>query len=502
MCARDVMVTRRGWATGNMKGEDGTSDVTEGYQEWHNDSLSAFAGHKPHGELSMGDWMKRMLIVPSLVAILTFVVSTIMMATPVHAATSVQKDTTVASAGDSATPFVAQVVGLEWLNPLQRRDYPTQWQVLWTMGLAKPNKNDDMVRTDPKSFTTLQSVAGVAYGNQGAETFKGFYHKYVRKLLGLFGDRYVMNAKYFYTVKSKNKRDWRELAGIHVEFAVPDSLDAGEAQGYLQESIIDYFEIGNKYALDLWSKDTPPDVHVNQGGANAGFTSLNRALDYLQANPDKSAWVMNWDAPSFPPKDAQINENMVVLFLVGPNFKTEREPLAWIGRAATGNVRDYEAKTGTTRAVQAWKATIDSAARNAGVTVPSLNFVVHDAGGGEASSERLGALSQTLTEVLPDYNFREQTFNTPALLGPMGTGTALTDVVLAIGRANHLDEKVLVAGTTDAQHPTAVVVVPPSRITLIDPDKDWFRARGENNEYLPWWGRRHDTNYGMQGYSY
>ena len=447
--------------------------------------------------------MKRLLIVLFRVAIMAFVASTIIMVKPAQAVTVPQKDAAALNTSEGAQPFVAQVVGLEWLNPLQRRDYPTQWQILWTMGFVQPNKNDDMVRTMPQKFAKLQSIGALVYGNQGEETFKGFYHKYVRKVLGLFGDRYVMNAKYFYTVKSKNKRDWRELAGIHVEFAVPDGLDAGEAQGYLQESIIDYFEIGNKYALDLWSKDTPPDVHVNQGGANAGFTSLNRALDYLQANPDKSAWVMNWDAPSFPPKDAQINENMVVLFLVGPNFKTEREPLAWIGRAATGNVRDYEAKTGTTRAVQAWKATIDSAARNAGVTVPSLNFVVHDAGGGsEASSERIGALSQTLTEVLPDYNFREQTFSTPALLGPMGTGTALTDVVLAIGRANHLDEKVLVAGTTDAQHPTAVVVVPPSRITPIDPDKDWFRARGENNAYLPWWGRRYDTNYGMQGYSY
>ncbi|MDN7517993.1 virulence factor [Burkholderia sp. AU45251] len=464
---------------------------------------SVFAAHMPRGELSAGEWMKRLLIVPTLEAVLAFVVSIIVTVTPARADTVTQKDAAVSNTNEGVAPFVAQVVGLEWLNPLQRRDYPTEWQVLWTMGLAKPNKNDDMVRTDPKSFTTLQSVAGVAYGNQGAETFQGFYHKYVSKLLGLFGDRYVMNAKYFYTVKSRNKDDWRELAGIRVEFAVPDRLDAGEAQAYLQQSIVSEFNIGNKYFLDLWSKNTPPDVHVNKGGANAGFTSLNRALDYLQANPDKSAWVMNWDAPSFPPKDAQINENMVVLFLVGPNFKTEREPLAWIGRAATGNVKDYEAKAGTTRTVQAWKATIDSAARNAGVTVPSLNFVVHDAGrGGEAASERIGALSQTLTEVLPDYNFSKQTFNTPALLGPMGAGTALTDVVLAIGRANHFGEKVLVAGTTDAQHPTAVVVVPPSKVTAIDPDKDWFRARGENNAYLPWWGRRHDTDYGMQGYSY
>ncbi|KVK99744.1 virulence factor [Burkholderia cepacia] len=465
--------------------------------------LGIYAGHPSVGDLNTGDWMKRLLIVPFLVAVLTFVLSTVMTVTPAHAATAKQRDFAVPNLDANSAPFAAQVVGLEWLNPLQRRDYPTEWQVMWTMGLAKPNKNDDMVRTDPKSFTTLQSVAGVAYGNQGTETFKGFYQKYVTKLLGLFGDRYVMNAKYFYTVKSKNKDDWRELAGIRVEFAVPDRLDTGEAQTYLRKRIISEFNIGNDEFTDLWSKNTPPDVHVNQGGANAGFTSLNRALDYLQANPDKSAWVMNWDAPSFPPKDAQINENMVVLFLVGPNFKTEREPLAWIGRAATGNVKDYEAKAGTTRTVQAWKATIDGAARNAGVPVPSLNFVVHDAGrGGEAASERIGALSQTLTEVLPDYNFSKQTFNTPALLGPMGAGTALTDVVLAIGRANHLGEKVLVAGTTDAQHPTAVVVLPPSKVVPIDADKDWFRARGENNAYLPWWGRRHDTSYGMQGYSY
>ncbi|MCA7980042.1 virulence factor [Burkholderia cepacia] len=436
-------------------------------------------------------------------ALLAFVVLAVVMVVPVQADTVIQKDAAALDTSENAQPFIAQVVGLEWLNPLQRRDYPTEWQILWTMGLVQPNKNDDMVRTMPQKFSKLQSIGALVYGNQGTETFKGFYHKYVSKLLGLFGDRYVMNAKYFYTVKSKNKDDWRELAGMRIEFAIPQRLDPIEAKTYFQGEFVDNYEIGNPSAKDLWSRDTPPDVHVNQGGANAGFTSLNRALDYLQANPDKSAWVMNWDAPSFPPKDAQINENMVVLFLVGPNFKTEREPLAWIGRAATGNVKDYEAKAGTTRTVQAWKATIDGAARNAGVPVPSLNFVVHDAGrGGEAASERIGALSQTLTEVLPDYNFSKQTFNTPALLGPMGAGTALTDVVLAIGRANHLGEKVLVAGTTDAQHPTAVVVLPPSKVVPIDADKDWFRARGENNAYLPWWGRRHDTSYGMQGYSY
>ena len=409
-----------------------------------------------------------------------------------------------AAAPAAAKSFVAQVVGLEWLNPLQRRDYPTEWQILWTMGLVKPNRNDDMVRTDPKSFTTLQSVAGIANGVRGQETFKGFHHKYIDRIFTIFGERYVMNRKYFYTVASQDKREWRELAGIHLEYAIPtDRLDPGEAREYVRNEITSEFNIGNVWSKDLWSKDIPPDVHVTPGGPNAGFTSLNAALDYLQVNPTKSVWVMNWDAPSFPPNDSQINENLALLILAGPDMKTERAPLAWIGRAATGNVHDYEAKAGTTRAVEVWKATIAAAAQNANVPVTDLNYVIHDAGkGSDVASSRIGTLGRILTETLPGFDFQKQTFNTPGLLGDMGAGTALTDVVLAIGRANHLGEKVLVAGTTDAEHPVAVVVTPPQQVVPIDHNADWFRARGENNAYLPWWGRRYDEKYPQQGWSW
>ncbi len=407
------------------------------------------------------------------------------------------------AANEPGKPFVAQVVGLIWLNPLQRMDYPTEWQLLWTQGLSSPNQNDDMVRIDPKSFTTLQSVAGIAYGNRGTETFKGFYHKYVRKFLLLMRSRYFANAKYFYTVKPESSKDWRELAGMRIEFALPPKLDPTEAKEYLSNEIVEYFEIGPPSPKTLWSRDTPPDVRLTQGGSNAGFTSLNNALDYLQANPDKTVWAINWDAPNFPPTDAQINENLVVLFLAGPDFNTEREPLAWIGKAATGDTQAIARQVGTTRAVQAWKATIDQAARNAGISVPDIEYIVHDAGkGSDASSSRVASLAQTLTETLPEFDYMKQTFNTAGLLGDMGTGSALTNVALAIGRINHFGGNALVAGTTAPEHPVAVIVRPPSKLTSVDPTKDWFRARGANNAYLPWWGRRYDVDYGMQGYSW
>ncbi|RQS18506.1 virulence factor [Burkholderia sp. Bp8992] len=429
------------------------------------------------------------------------VVATLLSGSPLRAETRAASTQSVE--GASAAPFVAQVVGLEWLNPLQRRDYPTEWQLLWTLGLVKPNANDDMVRTNPKKYSTLQAVSIVADGRWGRESFVGFYKKYVRELLVLFRTRYVMNPDYFYTIGSKYKREWRELAGVRVELALPAGrLDPEGAGAFLRDEMVNMYEIGNPSAKNLWIHDTPPDVHVTSGRENAGFTSLNAALDYLAAHPDKSAWVMNWDAPGFPPQDEQINENMVVLFLAGPDLKTEREPLAWIGKASQGSVQAFDAKQGGSRAVHAWKSTIDAAAGNAGVTASSLNYVVHDAGKGSAvASARAASLSQGLAEAVPESDLRGETFNTTALLGDMGAGSALTNVALAIGRANHLGGNVLVAGTTDAEHPTAAVVVAPSKLTPIDAGKNWFRARGENNAYLPWWGRRHDARPASQGYS-
>ncbi|WP_241239292.1 virulence factor [Burkholderia stagnalis] len=405
--------------------------------------------------------------------------------------------------GTSSKPFVAQVVGLEWLNPLQRRDYPTEWQLLWTLGLVTPNKNDDMVRTNPKKYSKLQAISIVADGSYGRESFQGFYEKYIDELLVLFRTRYVMNSDYFYTVKSDDRKKWRELAGVHVELAIPsDRLDPAKAKAYLRDEMVNAFEIGNPSATDLWSHNTPPDVHVTSGRENAGFTSLDAALDYLQAHPDKSVWVMNWDAPSFPPNDEQTNENLALLFLAGPNLKTDREPLAWIGKTARSAADAFTEKPDASRRKQAWTAAVEAAARNAGVAVSSLSYVIYDAGRqSDEAPARVEVLSQAVDALPSDDGTEREGFNTPALLGDMGAGTALTNVALAIGRANHLGGSVLVAGTTDVDHPTAVVIVPPSKLTPIHPDKDWFRARGENNAYLPWWGRRHDARPASQGYS-
>jgi len=461
-----------------------------------------FSGESTHRSWSVKEVIVQLLVFPALLATAVLCLSTAAAAPASTGAVNATESESKSSA--ISQPFAAQVVGVEWINPLQRRDYPTEWQLLWTLGLVKPNANDDMVRTDPEGFTSIKPVAGIADGLWGTETFEGFHHKYVRELLQVFGDRYAMNQKYFYTVASTWKHNWRELAGIHIEYALPAGrLDAVAEAKYLQQQIISDFAIGNPHFPDLWSKDTPPDVHVTLGGANAGFASLNAALDYLESHPKESVWVMNWDAPSFPPEHAQMNENMTLLILAGPRMKTERDPLAWVSRVATANVGDFEPKVGTSRKVQAWKAAIDAAALNANIKSSDISYVIHDAGqSGDAASERIGALAQTLTETLLDFEFQKQTFDTAALLGEMGAGTALTDIALAIGRANHLGGHVLIAGTTDTAQLSAVIVAPPAQLIPIDAEKNWFRARGEGDAYLPWWGRRRDVSYTRQGFTY
>ncbi|WP_159098119.1 hypothetical protein [Parazoarcus communis] len=389
------------------------------------------------------------------------------------------------------------------MNPLVRRDYPTEWQLLWTLAVTSPNKNDDMVRTDPQSFTTVQPVASIASNMFKDKTIEDFFFSYVDEIFRPFRNRYASNPNYFYTVQPKSQKLWRELAGIHVEMALPDrpDLNAEVAKEIVQKAIISQFAIGGRPTVS--SRNTPPDVRITAGNANAGFTSLSAALDYLESHPTESVWAMNWDAPEFP-LDERMSENFALLILAGPNFDTEREPLAWIGRPAKRSVKDFEVLPGQPRLVQAWRAAIDEAASNAGRPLTDVGYLIHDAGkASDAAGKRIATLGQALGEPLPEFDILKQGFNNTALMGNTGAGTALTNVALAVAYAHHKGTSVLVAGTAEADTAAAVVVTPPARTRVFDPSKDWFRARGGRDAYLPWWGLRRDVDWSRyrQGYS-
>jgi hypothetical protein len=449
--------------------------------------------------LSNGEIMTRLLLVPALFA--SFVLTIMSTLYPARASATPAVPATVPK---ETAPFMAQVVGLQWLNPLQRMDYPTEWQLLWTLGLAKHNENDSEVKENPQEYSKVQAIASVAVGDNGKMSFKHYHEQYLEQVMSLYRDIYFSDSKYFYNAHSlEDKSIWRELAGIHVEYALPNGkFDPVEITKYTQETIADAFDIGNTNFPNSWTRSTLPDVRITMGGPNAGFTSLTAGLDYLQAHPTETVWVMNWDAPSRP-KDRQINENMVQLILAGPDYKTGRAPLAWLAYPATSKVADFESKPELpSRTVQAWKAALNKAVLNTGKQKSDIGFAIHDASNASpVSSDRIAGLAQTVTEELPELDFLKHTFNTPALLGDMGAGTALTNVALGIAYANHFGKTVLVAGTTDETQQVATLVVPPKVVRPIVPGKPWFRARGGNHVYLPWWGLRHDDKIDIPGYS-
>ncbi|MFT3849477.1 MAG: hypothetical protein QM739_12645 [Propionivibrio sp.] len=431
-----------------------------------------------------------------------------------HAAaeqTRQQQDADDAQAAAAARhAFAAQVVGLQWLNPLMRKSYPTEWSALWTLGLAQPNADDVQVKKDPEFFSTLRPVAGIAFNLNGEQSFDGYYERYIDEIFSKLRERYFMNPDYFYSV-AKGRKPRREVAGIRVEMALPQGLDAEESVAYARREIISSFAIGREDAngrlkTHLSSSAEPPDLRLIQGGPAAGFTSLAAALDFLEAHPEQTVWLLAFDAPSFP-KDTQMNETGALLVLAHPAYPTGREPLAWIHRASR-----VPLEPGKAGAATAWAAALGDAARRGALAPAAVGYLVHDAGQGDAAaSRRIGELGAGVTAALPELAFLTQGFNTPAVLGELGAGTVLTNLVLGIAYAHHKNVPVIVAGTretvagerqTEDRAVTAVLIRPPAHPTPFDPNRNWFRARGEGNAYLPWWSRRHDAEANrMQGWS-
>lgn len=444
--------------------------------------------------------MNTLFTMPALLAAFAFSMTTVL-ARPANAEPAPDAPSQAAPQAAPAPAFKAQVVGVEWLNPLIRRDYPTEWQLLWTLGVAGPNKGDEKVDEKPKKFSSVQYVSSVVSNVNARKQFDEIFESYAQTIFQPIGRRYASNRDYFYTVQPDSTRHWRELHGIHMEVAIPatDKLPEEQAANIVREAMNREFIFTSK---TLSTANIPADVHITAGGANAGFTSLNAAMDYLQANPTKSVWVMNWDSPQYP-NDESLAENCTLLILAGPQMNTEREPLAWIARPAVTHAKDYETKEGASKAYQAWEAALRQSAKQADAKVADIGYLIHDQGKGEVVRTRSSAIFQALTMLHPELNPMEQGFNTAALLGDMRAGSALTNLALAIAWTHQKGKPVLVAGTTEPNDPVAVVVTPPARPRIFDPNKNWFRARGEGNAYLPWWGLRKDADWARytQGFS-
>jgi hypothetical protein len=93
----------------------------------------------------------------------------------------------------------------------------------------------------------------------------------VEEILRPIGRRYAMHGGYFYTIQPRDRKRWRELHGIHIEFAIPETpvLPPELAAEIIRKAMSSEFEF---YNTKLSTANIPADVRITTGGASAGFT--------------------------------------------------------------------------------------------------------------------------------------------------------------------------------------------------------------------------------------
>jgi hypothetical protein len=239
-----------------------------------------------------------------------------------------------------------------------------------------------------------------------------------------------------------------------------------------------------------------PQAHVDLGGPAVGFDSLERALDYLQANPDRVVWLGAVDCPEHP-KFKTTNEAAILLMLAHPSRDTGRKPLAWIHRPVRASLRAGETAgetpVGKSERVTRWKALVERATGLAQTQPKAIGTLLHDAGDGtDESSARLGTLAQTMTELAPDFEFLPQSINLPRRLGDLGATTVAYNVLLGSYAAYARNRNVLVAGTSNPNEAAVIVIRPPANHAPPPADKSFPYASGAHQFNRLWWGERLD----------
>ncbi len=130
----------------------------------------------------------------------------------------------VVSANPATAP-AAVVVGVQWLNPLMRRSYPTQWNLLWVQGLAQPNANGK----EAARFKLGDAVGellggGLRPGDKPSDYPWAHFDKRSKVLFDLLlwplqtFSSYAVDPQYFYSVRMGTDRpdfmDTRVFAGM------------------------------------------------------------------------------------------------------------------------------------------------------------------------------------------------------------------------------------------------------------------------------------------------
>ena len=423
-------------------------------------------------------------------------------------------------AADQKARFTAQVVAVQWVGPVVWRDYPTQWNLYRLMGLAEPNPDDKEAKTDP-DYQGIKAIRAIAGNVSGKASFDGYIESHLAEMLLPHRIPYFTVKSGFYSdAKGSNRPKWTD---VHVEFSGPDRImrlpdspggslislpeetakkfgwtagvlmteerylrsgSAEQMRGIVENQIM---SISGSYRPENNPDHKLTEVVVRQGGPSMPFRSLAAALDWLEAHPDKTAWVMAMDAPGYP-KTRQANENSVLIVLAHPDYDTLRQPLAWIHRVQNEVVKNKQHDQGHPSLRRAWETALAGALASGDVKPEQVGRIFHDSqlrsDTGKARIRRLMPAVQTL---FPGAELDRDLFDVQTLFGDCGAATGALHLALAVAHVQAVGSPALAVSAAEDDTALAVLVTPPADRQPRDESKPWFRARSAAWAYWPWW---------------
>ena len=405
----------------------------------------------------------------------------------------------------------AYVMGVQWVSPLVRMDYPTHWNLLWRIGLSDLNANDDYKSDTP------ETVQRKIVSNNSSPPRWAYLQQYFSQVLRPYNTPMALDPDYYYTVNPRFAQprwyDQQVMLGIP-KGLLGEPLDqrywniyrvngetAQVTQARAEEAAREPVAVANTYrrlvAHEVWRdadgwnevlnpKHHVPTVTVDAGERSVGFFSLARALSFMHAQPQQTAWVMAMDAPDYP-KDKQPSENAVLLILANPELRhpVPHEPLAAVYPVFK------QAVSSRAQRVEAIKQAMSLAVASAGVNPAEIGRVFHDAGYSSDEAMRATAsLAQAMSESMPELHAIDDAYNVDQYLKNAGAAAAAMNFAFATAYVHQSGKPALVVANRDPEAVYAVLFTPPPGHVVPAKRTAWGRARGMGHAYYPWWGAK------------
>jgi len=225
---------------------------------------------------------------------------------------------------------------------------------------------------------------------------------------------------------------------------------------------------------------------------NAGWTTLDTALQTIATPASKVIWLATVDAPGWPTYKLP-NEAAVLLMIGHPAYDTGRTPLAYFTAPAVVPVKDVPRVDGERTRVTALRLSVEQACAAAGIAPTAIGTVVRDCGRrSPAAATRLAEVAQALHALRPDYEIDQHNIDMPAVLGELGANTVNYSLLMAAYAAHMRNHPVLYLSNRDPEAAHAMLILPPRDHTPPDPHRTFTEHAYRSQGYAPWWGQRLD----------